>query len=413
MNAIERPLRGVDRFQQRLPVLAVPVGVWSKFNDDQAGNLAALIAYYAFAALFPLLLVLVTVLDIVLKNDPALRDTLLNSALSQYPVIGPQIKSNLGSIGTSGVPLVIGIVFLVLGARGVAGAMQNAMYEIWGIEKEQRPGFPLSQLWAFALVLTVGIGFIVTTFLSGVAGGAGHLLNGAVAHVGAVAISLVLNVGVFWLSFKIATAWQVPWRELRIGSAIAAVCWQVLQVVGGYVVGHQLHRANELYGIFGVVLGLLAWLFLQAEVTLYAAEADVVLARRLWPRSLLPAKTDEQAEENEPAQENEPAKKSQPAQGNKPAEETGSAQETGPAQEAQPGEESPPSGENQDAQETQEAQENQPAQQSRAEDTRAGDRSSLEGQPGRDDKADASGQAPVPPPRGEPSASDKKAGSAR
>ena len=368
MSAIERPLRGVDRFQQRLPVLAFPVGVWSKFNDDQAGNLAALIAYYAFAALFPLLLVLVTVLDIVLKNDPSLRDSLLNSALSQYPVIGPQIKSNLGSIGASGVPLVIGIVFLVLGARGVAGAMQNAMYEIWGIEKEQRPGFPLQQLWAFALVLTVGIGFLVTTFLSGVAGGAGHLLNGAVAHVGAVAISLILNVGVFWLSFKIATAWQVPWRELRIGSAIAAVCWQVLQVVGGYVVGHQLHRANELYGVFGVVLGLLAWLFLQAEVTLYAAEVDVVLARRLWPRSLLPAKTDE---------------------------------------------EGPPSGQNQEAQETQEAQENQSAQQSRAEDTRAGDRSSLEEQPGRDDKADASGQAPVPPPRGEPSASDKKAGSAR
>src|SRR6202035_3641642 len=343
MSAIERPLRGVDRFQQRLPVLAFPVGVWSKFNDDQAGNLAALIAYYAFAALFPLLLVLVTVLDIVLKNDPSLRDSLLNSALSQYPVIGPQIKSNLGSIGASGLPLVIGVVFLLLGARGVAGAMQNAMYEIWGIKKERRPGFPLQQLWAFALVLTVGIGFIVTTFLSGVAGGAGHLLNGAVAHVGAVAISLVLNVGVFWLSFKIATAWQVPWRELRIGSAIAAVCWQALPGGGGYVGGHQLHRANELYGIFGVVLGLLAWLFLQAEVTLYAAETDVVLARRLWPTSVLPAQTDEPALENEPAQENEPVQEAQPAGENQPA------------------------GKNQDAQEAQPALENQPAQQSRAE----------------------------------------------
>src|ERR1700753_362977 len=139
MNAIERPLRATDRFQQRWPALALPIAVWSKFNDDQAGNLAALIAYYAFAALFPLLLVLVTVLNIFLKNDPSLRNTLLNSALSQYPVIGPQIKSNLGSIGASGVPLIIGIVFLVLGARGVAGAMQNAMYEIWGIKKEERP----------------------------------------------------------------------------------------------------------------------------------------------------------------------------------------------------------------------------------------------------------------------------------
>lgn len=377
MNAFERPLRAVDRFQQRHPVLAVPVGVWSKFNDDQAGNLAALIAYYAFVALFPLLLILVTVLDIVLKNDPALRDTLLNSALAQYPVIGPQIKSHLGSISASGVPLVIGLVFLLLGARGVAGAMQNAMCEVWGIKKEQRPGFPLSQLWAFALVLTVGIGFIVTTFLSGLVGGAGHVLNGAVIHVGAVAISLILNVGVFWLSFKIATAWQVPWRELRTGSAIAAVCWQILQVVGGYVVSHQLHRASELYGIFGIVLGLLAWLFLQAEVTLYAAEADVVLARRLWPRSVLPATADQPAQESEPAQEAQTPQETQPAQ------------------------------------ETQATQENQAVQPGGGEDARPDDRSSLEGQPGRDDRADAGGPAPVPPPRGEPSASDKKAGSAR
>ena len=376
MNAFERPLRAVDRFQQRHPVLAVPVGVWSKFNDDQAGNLAALIAYYAFVALFPLLLILVTVLDIVLKNDPALRDTLLNSALAQYPVIGPQIKSHLGSISASGVPLVIGLVFLLLGARGVAGAMQNAMCEVWGIKKEQRPGFPLSQLWAFALVLTVGIGFIVTTFLSGLVGGAGHVLNGAVIHVGAVAVSLILNVGVFWLSFKIATAWQVPWRELRTGSAIAAVCWQILQVVGGYVVSHQLHRASELYGIFGIVLGLLAWLFLQAEVTLYAAEADVVLARRLWPRSVLPATADQPAQESEPAQEAQ------------------TPQETQPAQETA-------------------TQENQAVQPGGGEDARPDDRSSLEGQPGRDDRADAGGPAPVPPPRGEPSASDKKAGSAR
>ena len=371
MNAFERPLRAVDRFQQRHPVLAFPVGVWSKFNDDQAGNLAALIAYYAFAALFPLLLVLVTVLNIVLKNDPKLQQTLLDSALSQYPVIGQQIHDSLGTIPGTGLPLIIGAVLLLLGARGVAGAMQNALCTVWGIKREDRPGFPMSQVWAFALILTVGLGFIVTTFLSGVAGGVGHVLNGTVVHVATVLISLVLNVGVFWLSFRIATARLVRWRDLRTGAAIAAVCWTVLQLVGGYVVSHQLHRASELYGIFGIVLGLLAWLFLQAELTLYAAEADVVLARRLWPRSVLPATADQPAQESEPAQE------------------TPSPQENQPAQE------------------------NQPVQQGRGDDARPDDRSSLEGQPGRADRADAGGPAPVPPPRGEPSASDKKAGSAR
>lgn len=286
---IEKRLGAADRFQQRWPALAFPVAVWSKFNDDRAGNLAALISYYAFAALFPLLLVLVTVLNIVLKNDLSLRSDLLTSALSQYPVIGPQIKASLGSIPGTGLPLIIGIVLLLLGARGVAGAMQNALCEVWGIERERRPGFPVSVLWSMALICTVGGGFVVTTFLSGLAGGAGHVISGAGAHIGAVLVSLVLNIGVFWLSFRIATARLVSWRDLRLGAALAAVCWQILQVFGGYVISHQLHRASELYGTFGIVLGLLAWLFFQAEVTLYAVEVDVVRAGRLWPRSILPA----------------------------------------------------------------------------------------------------------------------------
>jgi membrane protein len=317
MSGIKQRLSAADGFQQRHPVLAVPVAVWSKFNDDQAGNLAALISYYGFAALFPLLLVMVTVLNIVLKNDPSLQKTLLQSAVSQYPVIGPQIKASLGAIPGTGLPLVIGAVLLLLGARGVAGAMQNALCEVWGIKREDRPGFPLSQLWAFALVLTVGLGLVATTFLSGLAGGVGHVINGTVVHVATVLISLVLNVGVFWLSFRIATALMVPWRNLRTGAAIAAACWTILQLVGGYVVGHQLQRASELYGTFGIVLGLLAWLFLQAEVTLYAAEVDVVLTRHLWPKSVMPAETPEPATAARPAEgtpSGAPAQPVEPAQ---------------------------------------------------------------------------------------------------
>ena len=287
MNTIDTVVDTADRLQRRRLWLAFPVAVWKKFQDDQAGRLAALISYYGFAATFPLLLVLVTVLNITLKNNPTLHHDLLSSALAQYPVIGQYI--HLNSLPETGLPLAIGIVFLVFGARGLAGAMQNALCEVWDVPRDSRPGFPWSQIYGMALVFAVGIGLLVTTFLSGLAGGAGHVLTGAGAHIGAVAISLLLNVGVFWLSFRLATAGRVPWHDLRIGAAIAAVVWQVLQIAGGYVVSHQLHRASSLYGAFGVVLGMLAWLYLQAEVTLYAAEVDVVLVRRLWPRSLKPA----------------------------------------------------------------------------------------------------------------------------
>src|SRR3984957_17336901 len=182
--AAERAGNAADAFQQRWPALAFPIAVWKKFSDDQAGNLAALIAYYGFTAIFPLLLVLATILNIVLKSNPALQKTLTDSALAQYPVIGQQIKTQLGSIPGTGLPLVIGAVFLLFSARGVANAMQNALCEVWGIPRNRRPGFPISQVWSLALLLTVGIGFIVTTFLSGLAGGAGHLLTGVGGPVG-------------------------------------------------------------------------------------------------------------------------------------------------------------------------------------------------------------------------------------
>jgi membrane protein len=288
MSAPKRALTAVDEFQQRHPVLALPIAVWKKFNNDQAGYLAALISYYGFAAIFPLLLVLVTVLNIALKNDASLRASLLNSALAQYPIVGTQIRGQLGSVGGSGVALVIGVILLFLGARGVASAMQNALCGVWEIDKKDRPSFLLKQLWGLLLMLDIGIGFCVTTFLSGLAGGTGHILTGAGAHIGAVVVSLALNVAVFWIGFRLATMHRVPWLDLWIGATAAAVVWQVLQVAGGYVISHELQKSSQLYGTFGVVLGLMAWLYLQAELTLYAAEIDVVLVRRQWPRSLLP-----------------------------------------------------------------------------------------------------------------------------
>jgi YihY family inner membrane protein len=288
MNAAERLVRSVDRAQQRQPWLAFPVAVWKKFGDDQAGNLAALIAYYGFASLFPLLLVLITVLDIVLKNDPSLRQEVLSSAFGQFPVVGPQLRSHLGSLQATGPALVIGLLLMVLGARGVAGAMQNALNSAWEVPMERRPGFPWNLLRDIALILVVGLGLLVTSTLSGLAAGTGSVLSGPGAYIAAIVISFGLNIGVFWGGFRLATASEVTARELFLGALLAAGTWQILQLVGSYIVGHQLAHSTSLYGVFAIVLGLLAWLYLQAQFTLYAVEANVVRSRKLWPRSLAP-----------------------------------------------------------------------------------------------------------------------------
>jgi membrane protein len=285
--AAPRVLRSIDDFQKRHATLGFPLAVWKKFSDDQAGNLAALIAYYGFLSTFPLLLVLVTVLGIALADDQHLQQQVLNSALTEFPVIGPQLRSNVHALGRSGWGLAVGLVGTFLGTRGVASAIQNAMNHVWEVPRHKRPGFPFSWLRNFGVIGLLGVGVLVTTVLSGVSTWSASNV-GPWTRFGILALSLVLNILLFWLGLRLATAPQITYRDLRTGAILAAVVWQALQAVGGYVVAHDLRHASSVYGTFGLILGLIAWLYLQAQLTLYAVEADVVRRRGLWPRSLFP-----------------------------------------------------------------------------------------------------------------------------
>lgn len=290
MNALKKLIAKLDRLQQSQPWLAFPVAVWKKFGDDQAGNLAALIAYYGFASLFPLLLVFVTVLNIVLAHDPALREHVLNSAFSHFPVIGPQLKTNASehTLHGSAPALIIGLILTFLGARGVAAAAQNALNTVWGVPMSRRAGFPWSLLRQIGLILAVGLGLLATTLLSGLAGASASFLGGTAAQIGTVAVSLLLNIGVFWLGFRLAVQSEIKARQMLPSAVLSAIVWQILQLLGTYLVSHQVSQSSSVYGVFAVVIGLLAWLYLQAQFTLYAVEANVVGVLRLWPRSLAP-----------------------------------------------------------------------------------------------------------------------------
>jgi len=237
-------------------------------------------------SIFPLMLVLVTVLDIVLKNNPDLRHRLVNSALEQYPLIGQQL-GHISPINQQfGLPLVVGLVGTFLGALGVANAMQNALNTAWEIPYVRRPGFPWSWLRSMGQIVVIGLGLIGTTVLSTLAGGAGHKLSSFAASAVTLVVSLVLNIGVFWLAFRLGTASEIRWRPLWLAAVISAVIWQILQAVAGYFISHQLAHASPIYGTFAVVIGLIAWLYLVAQLTLYAVQVSVVRTYRLWPRSI-------------------------------------------------------------------------------------------------------------------------------
>lgn len=259
--------------------------MFKKYGDDQAGNQAALIAYYGFFSIFPLMLVAVTVLGIVLAHDPHLQGKVLNSALKNFPVIGTQIRHNIHSLNRTGIGLGLGLVGTFYGARGVASAAQNAFNHAWNVPKSERPGFPYNTLRSFGMIFAVGGGILVTTVLAGFATGSGGV--GLGIRIGAYALALVVNIAVFWLGYRWGTAKSVQGRDMWLAAVVAAVVWQILQGFGTFLVARELKNASEVYGTFAFVIGLLWWIYLQAQVTLYAVEIDVVRVRRLWPRSII------------------------------------------------------------------------------------------------------------------------------
>jgi membrane protein len=290
MNPVERSVRSVDCWQQRRPVVAFPVGVVKKFGDDEGGNLVALLTYYAFLATFPLLLAFTAVLGVALRKYPELHDKLINSAFAEFPIVGKEIHEQLGveKFSGTGLALTAGIVVAVLGGRGFAHALQNTLNTVWAVPKTDRPGFAPRYLRTFTVLLLLGLIVVVTGAASTAAGAATAVGLGAIpARFASFTVGTILGFGFFLALFRVAAAAQVPTRRLLLSAAVSAVVWQLLLNIAGYVVAHQLRHAQAVAGLFGAVLGLLAWLALQATVIVYAIEAEAVRAKHLWPRSIV------------------------------------------------------------------------------------------------------------------------------
>lgn len=279
----------VDRLQRRHPVLGFPLAVIYKFVDDQGGYLAALIAYYAFVSLFPLLLLGSTILGIVLAGNPDLQSEILDSALSQIPIIGEDVGEP-EKIGGGTLGLVVGVLGSLYGGLGVAVAVQNAMNTAWAVPKNLRPDPIRSRIRGLALLSTVGVAVLGITAVN-VVSSAGYFgqVSGAVVVVAVV----LLNIVVFTVAFRLATARALTVREVLPGAIVAGVVWQLLQTFGGVYIKYVVSKASITNGVFAVVLGLLAFMYIAAVLVVVAATINVVRVDSLYPRSLLTPFTDD------------------------------------------------------------------------------------------------------------------------
>lgn len=277
-------LQALDRVQQRNRALGFVLAVVKKLSEDQGGQLAALIAYYGFVSLFPLLLVFVTILGFVLESDPHLEQQIVKGTLGQFPLISDQLK--LHSLPGSGVALAVGLLLTLLGGLAITNILQFAFNRMWGIPFSKRPDFFMSRLRGLRVLAALAVLTILSTVLGGSIGTAAH---GAIEVVIATVVAFLFNVALFLGLFRLLTATYLRWRQLLPGAVLGAVLWQLLQALGGLYLNHELRHNGPLYGTFALVLGLLAWLYLGAQLTLIAAEVNVVFDRKLWPRTLFSA----------------------------------------------------------------------------------------------------------------------------
>jgi YihY family inner membrane protein len=283
----------VDRFQRRWPVFGVPIAVIYKYFDDQATYLAVIITYYALFAIFPLLLLGTSILGLLLQGNPDLQARVLDSALSQFPVIGDQFRRPEGLTG-SRTAVVVGSIAAVYGAMGLGTAAQNAINIAWAIPRNSRPNPFLVRVRGLLIVAFGGLAVLGLTTGSVLVSNTTLIawFEGSELRWLARVVSVLVVGGVLFMLMRLATARTERQRITLPGAMLTAVLWHLLQQVGAVYVTQVLARADAVNQTFGLVLGLMAAIFLVSIAGMLGVELNVVLDRHLWPRALLTPFTD-------------------------------------------------------------------------------------------------------------------------
>lgn len=284
MENVKTVIKSVDSFQRSHGFLGFPVAVIKRYSDDKAGRKAALLTYYAFLSLFPLLIVFVSALSFLVSNHPGLESQVMRHVYQLFPALGGQIAGNISSLHQSGLALLLQVLVIIYGARGLASILQETFNDLWHISPEHRPGFWADHYRSIGMMLSVGFAIIIGSSV-------GYALT-SVVHLGWLGTILLtlanvaLTFGLFLSVFRLGTSNKVSLGKLTIGAAVATISTILVQRFGVYIMSHELHRLEGSYGSFAFALGVLFWIYLQVQVILYSIVITIVRTECDWPKKL-------------------------------------------------------------------------------------------------------------------------------
>ena len=284
---LRRILDGIDALQQRFKFSAFLVAVAKRHGDDRGGQYASLITFYGLLSVFPLLLLFITAASRILGPNSKATQNLIHSALSQFPVIGGHLETNIHALANgSPFAVVASALFLLWGALGITSALQGASNEAWRVPRHREPDLWIRTGRGLLLLGVIAVSVVLTTVSASLAASGWLVHFSKLASPGLILVGILLNFGAYFVALKILAPSTRSWREVVLGAVIGGLAWSLLQHLGGYLLSHQLHRTSEIYGFFAIVLGLIFWLNIGARIFLYATESNVVWATRDWPRGL-------------------------------------------------------------------------------------------------------------------------------
>lgn len=279
----------IDRWQQSRPVLSLLVGIGKKFADDRGGRLAAVVSFFGFFSLFPLLMVLVAILGFVLDGRPSLRQDIVDTAVGQFPLLGEQLASDdtadpgEGALSGSPVAVAAGLAAAIWAGLRVTDALEGGLNDVYDVPSDDRANFVFRRVRGLAVLGVLAVGLVVSAVLAGLATA---LPLGGMARFVPSMLALVVNTALVTATTKILVNCELGTRRVLPGASIAGAAFVALQLIGSLYVQWTVDGAGDVYGTFAFVIGLLSWIYLQARVLLLSAELNVVVWDRLWPRSL-------------------------------------------------------------------------------------------------------------------------------
>ena len=271
-----------DRLQRKHGVLGFPYAVVKKYGDDEGGRQAALITYYGFLSIFPLLLLGVAVLSRVLADHPDLRQRLITAIVPQ--ALRSTVEHSLATLPTSTIPFAAGLIGLLFSGTGVVFSAYQTLNHVAAVRHRFRAGFLSRYVRVLVVLAMLLAGALATGALTVVA--AALPGESGLERVAAVLGSALVVFAVLLLGAKLLLARPATIRALWPGAILGGTAVTVVLNAGAPLLARLVAKAGPVYGSFATVAGMFALLYLVGQALVYAAEVAAVRYSRLWPRAL-------------------------------------------------------------------------------------------------------------------------------